>query len=205
MEEGIQKSFQRPSSGLNFKRPHKGLSSVEWAPGQYLLGVQGPFLLLAGTFVPSRFSAPHAVKVSLIHGQKAWVGNDYKTKAASTLELHRFPQRLRHRQDLCASCFNLQADTHTKQVLFQVGLGALHIHELVGRKLRADLIITFRVLLRPAALRLLSLLFEKLFLGAEPVLFVLAGFAATTFIEFVGPFRRVFSGQLGTRSLQERR
>jgi len=32
------------------------------------------------------------------------------------------------------------------------------------------------------------LLFEELFLGAEPVLFVLAGFAATTFIEFVGPF-----------------
>jgi len=33
----------------------------------------------------------------------------------------------------------------------------------------------------------LSLLLEELPLGAEPVLFVSAGFAATTFIEFIGP------------------
>jgi hypothetical protein len=39
------------------------------------------------------------------------------------------------------------------------------------------------------------LLLEKLFLGAEPVLFVLAGFAATTFIEFVGPFPNLVLGR----------
>ena len=33
----------------------------------------------------------------------------------------------------------------------------------------------------------LSLLFHELPLGAEPILLVLAGFAATTLIQFVGP------------------
>ncbi len=99
-------------------------------------------------------------------------------------------------------------------MFFQVALGALYIHIILGRKLRADLIIgngtclkvlaalvvkssfgssqTKQVIAIPPAYSqtqgcqstcaFLSLLFEELPLGAEPVLFFLAGFAATTFV-----------------------
>ena len=62
---------------------------------KHLLGVQSSLFLLAGASVPASYSASHAVKVSLIDGHKAWVGNSYERKAASTLEQHRFPPTLR--------------------------------------------------------------------------------------------------------------
>jgi hypothetical protein len=63
-------------------------NSTSARTGQYLLGAQSRFLPLAGTLVPACFSAPHAVKVSLIDGPKAWVGNRYEPEAASTREQH---------------------------------------------------------------------------------------------------------------------
>jgi hypothetical protein len=105
-------------------------------------------------------------------------------------------------------------------VLLQVALGALHIDVLVGRKLRADLIICsetgldvfsttiFKCLFQiltdrtihgypsspPAAPTVavdgvpLPPRFQDLLLGVDPVLFVLAGFTTTAFIQLIGPF-----------------